>query len=77
MNNTQISTNANSGNALLLHLHTLGEFSIGLDWIGSIPTNISIMCELIISDYGIVHETPEGAGDLRGECDVVPKMPNS
>ena len=35
------------------------------------------MCELIISDCGIVHETPEGAGDLRSECEVVPKMPNS
>jgi hypothetical protein len=31
MNNTQIRTIAYSGSALLLHLHTLEEFSIGLD----------------------------------------------
>jgi hypothetical protein len=31
MNNTQIRTITYSGSALLLHLHTLGEFSIGLD----------------------------------------------
>jgi hypothetical protein len=31
MNNTHIRTTACSGNAPLLRLHTLGEFSIGLD----------------------------------------------
>jgi len=35
------------------------------------------MCEPIISDYGIVHETPEGSGDLLSECEVVPKITNS
>jgi hypothetical protein len=35
------------------------------------------MCEPIISDYGIIRETPEGSADLLSECEVVPKIPNS
>jgi hypothetical protein len=35
------------------------------------------MCEPIISDYVIVHETPEGSGDLLSECEDVPKIPDS
>ena len=35
------------------------------------------MCEPILSDYGIVHETPEGSGDMLIECEIVPSIPNS
>jgi hypothetical protein len=35
------------------------------------------MCEPIISDHGIVHETPAASGDQLSECAVVSKIPNN
>jgi hypothetical protein len=35
------------------------------------------MCEPIISDCGIVQETPAGSGDQLSECTVVPKISNN
>lgn len=77
MNNTQIRTNAYSGNALLLHLHTLGEFSIGLD---PFQPTLLLLLLLCVNQYSVtveLYETSEGSCDLLSECEVVPNILNS